>query len=209
MSSPCTTLLAARVPPRQVPWPVTAEAVSTSLQKALRVVFMLTMFGARGHYNGIGLAPGRPGRPVVTAMGGAGRSFGIHRAMLQHVDLGCVSPQAWGGLHEQAGQNSVSAGRARLVWPLSLSWPRLQLFLTSPCHFGGASGSYCEVDIRVSCLSASPRGPAWADVGHRGRPKVGSCDQCRQLQSLPSRFPGAYPCQILGQHIYRLFWSVL
>ena len=92
LSSPCTTLLAARVPPRQVPWPVTAEAVSTSLQKALRVVFMLTMFGARGHYNGIGLAPGRPGRPVVTAMGGAGRSFGIHRAMLQHVYLGCVSP---------------------------------------------------------------------------------------------------------------------
>ena len=119
--------------------------------------------------------------PDVTAMGGAGRSFGIHRAMLQHVNLGCVSPQAWCGLHEQAGQNSVSAGRARLVWPLSLSWLRLQLFLTSPCHFGGASGSYCEVDIRVSCLSASPRGlrgRAWGTEVDRKSGRVTSADSC-------------------------------
>ena len=91
LSSPCTTLLAARVSPRQVPWPVTAEAVSTSLQKTLRVVFMLTMFGTRGHYNGIGLGPDRPGRPVGTAIGGAGRSFGIHLAIPQHVFWGCVA----------------------------------------------------------------------------------------------------------------------
>ena len=60
---------------------------------------MLTMFGAWDHYNGIGLGPGRPGRPVGTAIGGAGRSFGIHRAIPQHVYLGCVmSPQAAFGL---------------------------------------------------------------------------------------------------------------
>jgi len=95
--------------------------VSTSLQRALRAAYLLTMFGAWGHYNGIGLGPARPGRPVVTTMGGAGRSYGIHQAMLQHVHLGCVSPQAWCGLHEQAGQNAVSAGHARLLRPLSLS----------------------------------------------------------------------------------------
>ena len=118
LSSPCTTLLAARVPPRQVPWPVTAEAVSTSLQKALRVVFMLTMFGARGHYNGIGLAPGRPGRPVVTAMGGAGRSFGIYRAMLQHVNLGAREPTG-------------------LVWPARAS--RTKFGVCWPCTAGVAT----------------------------------------------------------------------
>ena len=95
--------------------------MSTSLQRALRAAYLLTMFGAWGHYNGIGLGPDRPGRPVVTAMGGAGRSFAIHQAMLEHVYLGCVSPQAWCGLHEQAGQNAVSAGHARLLRPLSLS----------------------------------------------------------------------------------------
>ena len=95
--------------------------MSTSLQSALRAAYLLTMFGAWGHYNGIGLGPARPGRPVVTTMGGAGRSYGIHQAMLQHVHLGCVSPQAWCGLHEQAGQNAVSAGHARLLRPLSLS----------------------------------------------------------------------------------------
>ena len=67
--------------------------MSTSLQRALRAAYLLTMFGARGHYKDIGLGPARPERPVVTAMGGAGRSYGIHQAMLQHVHLGCVSPQ--------------------------------------------------------------------------------------------------------------------
>ena len=99
--------------------------MSTSLQRALRAAYLLTMFGAWGHYNGIGLSPARPERPVVIAMGGAGRSYGIHRAMLQHVYLGCVRPQAWCGLHEQAGQNAVYAGRARLLRPLSLSSSRL------------------------------------------------------------------------------------
>ena len=95
--------------------------MSTSLHNALRAAYLLTMFGAWGHYNGIFLDTGCPGRPVATAMGGGGRSFGIHRAMLQHVYLGCVSPRAWCGLHEQAGQNAVVAGRARLLRPLSLA----------------------------------------------------------------------------------------
>ena len=85
--------------------------MSTSLQRALRAAYLLTMFGAWGHYNGIGLGPARPGRPVVTTMGGAGRSYGIHQAMLQHVHLGYVSPH---GLVWPARASRTKCG---VCWP--------------------------------------------------------------------------------------------
>ena len=88
---------------------------------------------------------------------------------------------AWCGLHEQAGQNAVSAGRARLLRPLLLSWPRLQLFLTSTCHFFWGSGSYCEVDIFFSVYL--PRhvgllGRVWGTEVDQNGGRVTSADSC-------------------------------
>ena len=85
--------------------------MTTSLQSALRAAYLLTMFGAWGHFNGIGLDSGRPGRPVGTAIGGAGCSFGIHLAIPQHVFLGYVSPH---GLVWPARASRTKCG---VCWP--------------------------------------------------------------------------------------------